>query len=183
MWSRPGPAMESHLCNTSCFRCCSDFQIPSPFPYIPWNVTRHMRGLFCPCSQGKKRLKSAGCPDAFYALMWTEWSTSSYSGDCWAMTSSILEEVKLWHPSLQSMVADIHAWPQFYPHIIHPDSKPLEVDPLLSQHFHIPSEAHGNSCRQWGARTYILGSCILTYPTVSPVKLLQGHIGSNFSWS
>lgn len=71
--------------------------------------------------------------------------------------------------------------PQFYPHVIHSDSKPLKVDPLLSQHFHIPSGAHGNLCRQWGARTYILGSGILTYPAVFPVKLLQGHTGSNFS--
>lgn len=127
----------------------------------------NLQGILMPsmpyCGKSGLPLPTLAIAELWLLLFWGEWNFGAHPCSPWLQTFMCVS--------------------QFYPHVIHSDSKSLKVDPRLSQHFHIPSEAHGNLCRQWGARTYILGSCILTYPTVSPVQLLQGHHGSNFSWS
>lgn len=182
MWSQPGPAMESHLGNIVVLDAAQTFRFPllslSFLEMSPgiWGVysalaakgregsnlqSTLMPSMPC-CGQSGPPLPTLAIAELWLLLFWG---------------SETLAPIPVVHGCTFMCV------PQFYPHVIHSDSKPLKVDPLLSQHFHIPSGAHGNLCRQWGARTYILGSCILTYLAVSPVKLLQGHTGSNFSWS
>lgn len=190
MWFWSDPATESHLGNTICFRCCSDFQIPSPSLYVLWDVLGIWGILLCHCSRGERRLKSCRvpwcplCPDVDRLVC-------PYTRDCWAMTSSTyFGVVKLWHPALQSMVPGIRVCSPVLPSLhsfglqgaeIWPTPFLTLLHPLWSPRTLLDS-CHTKS-RQWGARTYTLGSCIPTYPAGSPVKLLPWHIASNFSWS
>lgn len=99
--------MESHLGNTSCFRCCSDFQIPSPlsliFPGMSpgiWGVYSalaaegregsNLQGTLMPsmpcCGQSGPPLPTLAIAELWLLLFWGEWNFGTHPCSPWLQT-------------------------------------------------------------------------------------------------